>query len=123
MVGWRVGTARGVMVTQAVASAGIWVVQVLTVLERLDHGQDVPGAVWLVLVVNPVIAVLVAVAAAMLTRQQWAKPLAVGLEVIGALCALISVLTGYYQAVIAILLAFVVIALIVPSRLQSEHVR
>ncbi|MEV0067540.1 hypothetical protein [Amycolatopsis sp. NPDC050768] len=116
MGGWQVRTARWVMAVQAVASIGIWVVQLLTVLERLDHGQDVPGSVWLVLVLNPVIAVLVAVAAAFLAWHAWAATLGVAMEVIGVVSALISVITGYYQAVVAIVLAIAVITLIVRRR-------
>ncbi|MGW4487757.1 hypothetical protein ACWEOE_28395 [Amycolatopsis sp. NPDC004368] len=107
--------ARWVMAVQAVASAGIWVVQLLTVRARLDHGQDVPGAGWLVLVLNPVIAVLVGVAAVFLPRE-WAVTLAVAMEVVGVVCALISVITGYDQAVVAIWLAIDVITLVVRRR-------
>lgn len=42
---------------------------------RLGHHQDVDGSVWLVLVVNPLIAILVALAAAFLTRRSWARGL------------------------------------------------
>ncbi|MFI5613701.1 hypothetical protein [Amycolatopsis sp. NPDC051903] len=121
VVGWRIRTAQGVMYVQAVASLGIWVVQLLTLTERLDHGQDVPGSVWLVLVLNPVIVVLVALAAVFLVRRPWAKGLAVFLEVVGAVSALISVTTGYYQALFAILLACGVIVLVASSAQRPAH--
>lgn len=115
MVGWRLRTAQVVMFAQAVASLGIWIVQLLTISVRLDHGQEVPGSVWLVIVLNPLIALLVALAAAFLPRRPWARSLAVFVEVVGAVSALISVTTGYYQAVLAILLAVAVIVLIAAS--------
>ncbi|MBN6033779.1 hypothetical protein [Amycolatopsis sp. 195334CR] len=111
-MGRQVKIARAIMYAQAVASLGIWVVQVLTVSARLDHNQEVAGSVWFVLVVNPVIAVLVAVAATFLTRRPWARGLAVVMEVVGAAGALVSVVTGYYQAVFAILLAIGVLVLV-----------
>lgn len=113
--------AQRVMFAQAVASLGIWVVQLLTIRVRLDHGQEVPGSVWLVIMVNPLIAILVAVAAAFLVRRPWARGLAVFMEVIGALCALVSVITGYYQALIAILLAIGVIVLVARSSQRSAR--
>ncbi|WP_328607368.1 hypothetical protein OG943_47155 [Amycolatopsis sp. NBC_00345] len=121
MVGWQVRTAQAVMFAQALASLGIWVVQLLTISVRLDHGQDVAPTVWLVIVVNPLIAILVALAAALLVRRPWARGLAVVMEVVGAVSALISVLTGYYQAVIAILLAIGVIVLVVSGPRRPVH--
>ncbi|GAA3566734.1 hypothetical protein GCM10022222_58280 [Amycolatopsis ultiminotia] len=103
------------MFGQAVASLGIWIVQLLTIGVRLDHGQDVPVPVWLVIVLNPVIVVLVALAAAALPRRPWARGLALFVEVVAALGSLVSVLTGYYQAVIAILLAIGVLWLVSTS--------
>ncbi|QRP48836.1 hypothetical protein [Amycolatopsis sp. FDAARGOS 1241] len=61
-----------------------------------------PGSVWLVLVLNPVIAVLVALVAVFPVRRPWAKGLAVFVQVVGAVSALVSVTTGYYQALFAI---------------------
>lgn len=101
-----------VLFAQAAASAGIWVVQVLTTLNRLNHGQDVPATVWFVLVVNPVIAIAAAVAAASLLSRPWARPLAIAVEVVGCAGALVSVLTGFRQAGVAIVLAVVVIVLV-----------
>lgn len=121
MVGWQVRTAQVVMFAQAVASVGIWVVQLLTITVRLDHDQDVPGSVWLVIVINPLIAILVALAAAFLIRRPWARGLAVFVEVVGAVSALISALTGFYQAVIAILLAIGVIVLVASSSQRPAH--
>ncbi|QUQ64864.1 hypothetical protein JJ691_25850 [Kutzneria sp. CA-103260] len=121
MVGWQVRTARAVMFAQAVASLGIWVVQVLTTIVRLGHNQEVPGSVWLVLVVNPLITILVAVAAALLTRRSWARGLAVVMEVVGVVSALVSVFTGFYQAVIAIVLAIGVIVLVTSSSPRPAH--
>ncbi|MEU4607307.1 hypothetical protein AB0F43_30345 [Kribbella sp. NPDC023972] len=100
------------MFAQAVASLGIWVVQLLTTSTRLDHNQDVPGSVWLVIVINPLIAALVALAAAFLTRHPWARGLALFMEAVGVASALISVITGFYQAVLAILLAIGVMVLV-----------
>lgn len=119
-VGRGLRIARGIMVVQAVASLGIWVVQVLTVNGRLEHNQDVPGSVRLVIVVNPVIAVLAAVAAAFLLSRPWARSLGVFVESVGCVGSLISVITGFYQAVIAIGLAGVVIALIRRSDAVAE---
>ena len=103
---------RAVVFVQAVASAGIWVVQLLTISARLDHGQDVPAAVWFVAVVNPVIAVLAAVAAAFLPTRRWARRLAVVVEALGCLGSLVSVITGFPQALVAIIVAITVIVLI-----------
>lgn len=104
--------ARGIMVVQAAASLGVWIVQLLTIANRLEHNQVVPSAVWIVAVLNPVIAVLAAVAAAFLLRRAWARVLGVVVEGAGCVGALISVFTGFYQAVAAIVLALAVIVLI-----------
>ena len=104
--------ARVVMFVQAAASLGIWVVQLLTTTNRLDHGQDVPGSVWFVLFVNPVVAVLAAVAAAFLLTRSWARLLGVVVEAVGCVGSLISVITGFYQAAVAFAVAVVVIVLI-----------
>lgn len=119
----QVKIARAIMYAQAVASLGIWVVQVLTISTRLDHNQEVAGSVWFVIVVNPLIAVLVAVAATFLTRRPWARGLAVVVEVVGAVGALVSVITGYYQAVLAILLAIGVLVLVLVASGPSRSVR
>ncbi|MBF8190318.1 hypothetical protein ITP53_32315 [Nonomuraea sp. K274] len=105
--------ARAVMFAQAAASLGIWIVQLLTIVSRLEHNQAVPGSVWLVAVVNPVIAVLAAIAAAFLFTRSWARPLSVAVECVGCLGALISVINGFYQAVVAIAVAVAVIRLII----------
>ncbi|MBB4904011.1 hypothetical protein [Actinophytocola algeriensis] len=111
--------ARVVMFAQAAASIAIWVVQLLTIAGRLDHNQEVPGSVWLVAVANPVIAVLVGVAAVFLCTRAWARVLGVVMECIGIVGALISVLTGFYQALAAMAVAIVVIALIHRYRVRS----
>jgi glucan phosphoethanolaminetransferase (alkaline phosphatase superfamily) len=121
MVGWRMKTARTVMFAQAVASLGIWVVQVSTTSVRFGHNQEVPGTVWLVLVTNPVITALVALAAVFLTRRSWARGLAVAMEVVGVVSALVSVSTGYYQALIAIALAVGVVTLVTTSAPRPTH--
>lgn len=121
MTGWQVRTARGIMFAQAVASLGIWVIQLLTTSVRLDHNQDVPGTVRLVLVVNPVLAILVAVAAAFLARRRWARGLAQFVEVLGVISAVISVTTGYYQALVAVALALGVLTLIARSTPKPAH--
>jgi glucan phosphoethanolaminetransferase (alkaline phosphatase superfamily) len=121
VVGWRMRTARVVMFAQAVASLGIWVVQVLATSVRLGHNQDVPGTVWLVLVTNPVITALVALAAVFLTRRRWARGLAVAMETVGVVSALVSVSTGFYQALIAIALAIGVITLVTTSSPRPAH--
>jgi glucan phosphoethanolaminetransferase (alkaline phosphatase superfamily) len=119
MVSGRLRIAQVIMFAQAVASLGIWVVQLLTISVRLDHNQDVAGSVWFVMVLNPLIAVLVALAAAFLTRRPWARGLALCMEAVGAVSALISVLTGFYQAVIAILLAIGVVMLVTSGSRRS----
>jgi hypothetical protein len=113
--------AQVIMFAQAVASLGVWVVQLLTISERLDHNQDVAGSVWFVIVINPLIAALVALAGAFLTRRRWARNLALFMEAVGAVSALISVITGFYQAVIAILLAIGVIVLVTSSSQRSAQ--
>ncbi|MCG8919785.1 hypothetical protein L6E12_28825 [Actinokineospora sp. PR83] len=104
--------ARTIMCVQAVATSGIWVVQLLKVISRLDHNQNVPFEVWAVVVLNPVIAVVVAVAAKFLLSRPSARSAGVVVELVGCGGAVISVVTGYYQAVVAFALAVVVIVLI-----------
>jgi lysylphosphatidylglycerol synthetase-like protein (DUF2156 family) len=105
-----------VLFAQAAASVAIWIVQLLTIAARLDHNQEVPGTVWFVAVVNPVIALLVAVAALFLRTRSWARSLAVAMEVVGIVGALVSVITGFYQALAAIALAIAVITVLVRYR-------
>lgn len=121
MVGRQLGIARVIMFAQAVASLGIWVVQLLTISSRLEHNQDVAGSVWFVIVVNPLITALVALAAAFLTRRSWARALAVFMEVVGIVGALTSVITGFYQAGIAIVLAIGVMVLVASGSPRSTH--
>ncbi|SEO84788.1 hypothetical protein [Amycolatopsis saalfeldensis] len=121
MAGRQLRIAQVIMFAQAVASLGIWVVQVLTISDRLGHGQDVDGSVWLVIVVNPLIAILVALAAGLLTRRSWARGLALCMETVGAVSAVVSVTTGYYQAVVAILLAIGVMVLVASGTRRSAQ--
>jgi hypothetical protein len=121
VVGRKLRIAQVIMFAQAAASLGIWVVQLLTISERLRHNQDVPGSVWLVIVVNPLIAALVALAAAFLARQAWARGLAGLMQVVGIIGALTSVITGFYQAGIAIVLAIGVMVLIASGSTRSAH--
>ncbi|RZQ62948.1 hypothetical protein [Amycolatopsis suaedae] len=111
-MGRQLRIAQVVMFAQAAASLGIWIVQLLTISTRLDHNQEVPGSVWFVIVVNPLLAALVALAAAFLTRRPWARGLAIAVESLGIVSAVTSIITGYYQAVIAILLAVGVMLLV-----------
>jgi hypothetical protein len=112
MNGKQLRIAQVIMLLQAVASLGIWVVQLRTISARLDHNQDVAGSVWLVIVINPLIAALVVLAAAFLIGQPWARALAFLLESVGIFGAVISVITGFHQAGIAILLAIGVMVLV-----------
>ncbi|MGQ0841212.1 hypothetical protein [Actinokineospora sp.] len=121
MVSRQLRVAQIIMFAQAVASLGIWVVQLLTISARLDHNQVVAGSVWFVIVINPLIAVLIALAAAFLTRRPWARSLALVMEVVGAVGALISFVTGYPQAVIAVLLAIGVVVLVASSSSRSAQ--
>jgi hypothetical protein len=105
-----------VLFAQAGASVAIWVVQLLTISARLDHNQDVAGEVWFVAVVNPVIVVLVALAALFVRTRSWACSLAVAMELVGMVGALVSVITGFYQALAAIALAIAVITVLVRYR-------
>ncbi|MFI6030860.1 hypothetical protein [Amycolatopsis magusensis] len=114
--------AQVIMFAQAVASLGIWIVQLLTISKRLDHNQEVAGSVWFVIVLNPLIAALVMLAAAFLARRPWARGLALVMESVGVVSALISVFTGFYQAVIAILLAIGVMVLVVSAPRRSVPV-
>ncbi|UJW31019.1 hypothetical protein L3Q67_38465 [Saccharothrix sp. AJ9571] len=114
--------AQVIMFAQAVASFGIWIVQLLTISKRLDHNQEVAGSVWFVIVLNPLIAALVMLAAAFLVRRPWARGLALVMESVGAVSALISVFTGFYQAVIAILLAIGVMVLVASAPRRSVPV-
>jgi uncharacterized membrane protein len=68
--------------------------------------------VWLVVVVNPVIALVAVIAAAFLVARAWARPLGVSVQCVGCLGSLISVITGFYQALIAIAVTVAVIGLI-----------
>jgi hypothetical protein len=122
VAGRQLRIAQGIMFVQAVASLGIWVVQLLTINVRLDHGQDVAGSVWFVIVLNPLIALLVALAAAFLTRRPWARGLALFMETVGAVGALVSVITGFYQAGVAIVLAIVVMALVTSGAHRSAQI-
>ncbi|MFI9379665.1 hypothetical protein [Kutzneria sp. NPDC052558] len=110
-----------IMYVQAVASLGIWVVQLLTISERLKHNQDVDGSVWFVIVANPVITALVALAAVFLTRRSWARGLGGCLQVVGVIGALASVITGYYQAGVAIVLAIAAMVLLASGSPRSAH--
>lgn len=116
----RLRIARLVMFAQAAASLGIWVVQLLTIAGRLDHNQTVPGPVWFVAVVNPVIALLVAVAALFLHTRPWARVLGIVMEGVGIIGALTSVITGFYQAAAAIAVAVAVIVLLQRHRVGSR---
>jgi hypothetical protein len=89
------------------------VTQLRTTASHVEHNQDVPGPTVLVNVVNPLIALLLAVAASFLiSRPSWARPLAMTMESIGIIGTIVTVVTGFYQAVVAIVLAIGVIVLI-----------
>jgi hypothetical protein len=104
--------ARMIMAGQAVASLGVWVGQLQDTLSRMDHNQDVYPQAVLVDVLNPLIAVALLASAILLGSRPWARPLALTMEYVGIISALINVITGFYQAGVAIVVAVAVIVLI-----------
>ncbi|MDI5976142.1 hypothetical protein [Amycolatopsis magusensis] len=120
MVGRQLKIAQVIMFAQATASLGIWIVQLLTITARLDHNQEVAGSVWFVIVLNPIIVALVVLAAAFLRRRPWARGLALVMEAVGAVSALVSVITGFSQAVVAILLAVGVMVLVISGQRSAR---
>jgi len=105
--------ARVIMYCQAVASAFIAAMQLLDVLQRVQHDQQVAGLAYFASVADPVEAVLVLVCAFLLgSGWVWVRPFAVILEVIAILGALVNVPSGYFPAVVAILLAISVMVLL-----------
>lgn len=104
--------ARVIMVCQALASLGVWVGQLQDTFSRLDHNQDVYPQAVLVDILNPLIALALLASAIFLATRSWARPLAFTMECVGIIGALINVVTGFYQAGVAIVVAVVVIVLI-----------
>jgi len=105
--------ARVVMWVQAAASAFIAAAQLLDVSELAEHGEDVPGLARFVSIVDPIVVVLLAVAAAVVaSRRRWARPLAIGMEVVVLLSAVVNLFSGYVQAVVAFGIAIWVVTLL-----------
>ncbi|RSM59630.1 hypothetical protein DMH04_55660 [Kibdelosporangium aridum] len=104
--------ARVIMVGQAVASLGVWVGQLQDTFSRMDHNQDVYPQAVLVDILNPLIAVALLAGAIFLGSRPWARALALTMEYVGIISALINVITGFYQAGVAIAVALAVIVLI-----------
>jgi hypothetical protein len=104
--------ARVIMLGQAVASLGVWVGQLQDTLSRIDHNQDVYPQAVLVDILNPLIALALLTSAIFLATRSWARPLAFTMECVGIISALINVVTGFYQAGVAIVVAVAVIVLI-----------
>ncbi|MFC0111793.1 hypothetical protein [Kibdelosporangium aridum] len=104
--------ARVIMVCQAVASLGVWVGQLQDTFSRMDHNQDVYPQAVLVDILNPLIAVALLAGAIFLGSRPWARPLSLTMEYVGIISALVNVVTGFYQAGVAIAVAVAVIVLI-----------
>jgi hypothetical protein len=105
--------ARVIMAVQALASLGVWVGQLQDTFSRMDHNQDVYVQAVLVDILNPLIALALLAAAIFLgSRPRWARPLGLAMEYVGIVSALINVITGFYQAGLAIGVAIVVIVLL-----------
>lgn len=105
--------ARIIMFAQAAASLGVWVGQLIKTYEHISHGQELyPQAVALNFL-NPMITALLVIAAFSLASRPWARTLAKNMEAIGMCGPVLTVFTGFYQAIVAVLLAIGVIVLIV----------
>jgi hypothetical protein len=104
---------RVIMAVQALASLGVWVGQLQDTFSRMDHKQDVYVQAVLVDILNPLIALALLAAAIFLgSRPRWARPLGLTMEYVGIVSALINVITGFYQAGVAVAVAIVVIVLL-----------
>jgi hypothetical protein len=105
--------ARVILYIQAVASLLGAVVQLLEVVSRVQHGQDVSGLAYYGAVANPLVGVLLLVSAALVVSgRTWVRPLALVLEAIAILNGVLNVIFGFPQAVAAILIAIGVITLL-----------
>ncbi|GAB3896049.1 hypothetical protein ACFQ1S_42080 [Kibdelosporangium lantanae] len=104
--------ARVLMAVQALASLGVWAGQLQDTLSRMDHDQDVYAQALLVDVLNPLIAIALLVAAGFLASRSWARTLGLAMEYVGIISALINVITGFYQAGLALAVAVAVIVLL-----------
>lgn len=104
--------ARVIMIVQALASLGVWVGQLQDTFSRMDHNQDVYVQAVLVDILNPLIALALLVAAGFLGSRSWARTLGQAVEYVGIVSALINVITGFYQAGVAVAIAILVIVLL-----------
>ena len=105
--------ARVVMWVQTVASAFIAAAQLLDVSELAAHGEGVPAVARLVSIVDPIVVVLLVVAAIfVVSRRRWARPLAIAMEVVVLLGGVVNLFTGYVQAVVAFGIAIWVVTLL-----------
>jgi hypothetical protein len=104
--------ARVIMVVQALASLGVWVGQLQDTFSRMDHNQDVYPQAVLVDILNPLIALALLTAAGFLRARPWARTLGLAVEYLGIVSALVNVITGFYQAGVAVAVAVVVIVLL-----------
>ena len=105
--------ARVVMWVQTGASVFIAAAQLLEVSELTAHGEDVTAATRLVSIVDPIVVVLLAVAAVfVVSRRRWARPLALAMEAVVMLSGVVNLFSGYVQAVVAFGIAIWVVTLL-----------
>jgi hypothetical protein len=109
-----------IMYLQAVTSMYVAAVQLGEVIRHVRAGDELSGLTYVAFVLDPVVAVLLAVAATMLiTSQRPGIPVfAAVLEVIGIVEAAINLFSGRLQPILAIIIALVVIGLLFAPRLR-----
>jgi hypothetical protein len=119
----KVVKVAGVIIyVQAVASVFIAAAQLVSVVQQVQHGQDVSGLAYFGAVLNPLVAILLLVCAALvMSGRPSGRPLALMLEAVVILNGVMNVVSGYVAAVTEIVIALVVLVLL--SLTQVRNIR
>ncbi len=115
---WAAGI---IMYLQAVTSMYVASVQLGEVMRQVRGGEELSGLTYLAFVLDPVVAVLLAVAAtALITSQRSVVRLfAIILEAVGIAEAAINLFSGRLQPMLAIVIALVVIGLLLAPNIRG----
>lgn len=94
---------------------------VLEIKSRLDHGQDVNGIAYVFGVISVGCAVLALLCATAIVARgrNWARPVALGLEVVTIVYGLINIFTGVLTGLGEIAVGVVVIVLLTRVSVQD----
>jgi NADH:ubiquinone oxidoreductase subunit 6 (subunit J) len=105
--------AAVVIYVQAIASIFVAAVELSGVVQQLRNNQDVPGLAYFGAIVEPLVAILLVMAAASVwSKRTWARSFALCLEALVVASGVVNLFSGHFQGITQIVIAVGVVVLL-----------